>query len=161
LGPFSNLAILFKEEMVVEQVLEAERDEQLYLQNQIDDFEQWEEFRTSTTPLDDDEDVLCPVCRTTTLSLGTETKNSHSFISCPEQSCPCRFDTTGMMTSRPLPFLRESLRRMIEDHARTCNCFLRFEMWPLDDVGETNTLVACCDASGSIVPVLYPALDTH
>jgi hypothetical protein len=117
--------------LLVDELLEAE---QMYLQDQIADFEQWEETKTNDTAIE--EQVLCPICQTSDLMT---TPDLH--VICPGESCSFRLET--IMTDRPLPLLREQLRRAHEEHAKACTANLHFETRVYD--GQ-NTLVASCES---------------
>ena len=107
--------------MFIEQILEAERTEQQYLEHQIEDFELWEESnRLTTTP---DAEVICPICQTSNLSVVAD-PDERVRVACSDVSCPCRLDVSTMMTDEPLQHLREKLRLTLEDHSRKCDCFL-------------------------------------
>jgi hypothetical protein len=119
------------EDLLVDELLEAE---QMYLRNQIADFEQWEETKTNDTAIE--EQVLCPICQTSDL---ITTPDLH--VICPGESCSFLLETT--ITDRPLPMLREQLRRAHEEHAKACTANLHFETRVYD--GQ-NTLVASCES---------------
>ena len=142
-----------EEDLFVEQVLEEEQNEQLYLQDQIEDFEQWEESNRMGSA-SDDVGVWCPMCQLSMLLLSDDADRVVHFT-CPNASCSCRFETTTLMAEHPVDNLREKLRTTIEDHARTCSCFLRFADQDCNHDGHARKrLVASCDVCGSVATVV-------
>jgi hypothetical protein len=115
--------------------LNAERNEQNYLQDQIAEFEQWQ--ATQAYPPDgDDEQVLCPICQNADLIVTADKQ-----IVCPAESCS--FFLQATISDRPLCMMREQLRAAHEEHARNCSNLLHFEN---QMHGDQTTLASCCEA---------------
>lgn len=118
----------------MEEVLEAEEAEGNYLQDQIADYEAWEEstFRP-TTSIDS---VLCPICQCSYLvAIGNN-------ISCSD-SCSFRIDVAS--PDRPLCLLREDLSQVYKEHSG-CSCNLSFEV--IKSKTLRNQLFVCCHLCG-------------
>ena len=115
----------------LEEMIEIARDEEQYLENQIADYELWEESKMiEGSPVQ----VLCPICQEANL---TNTPNGD--IICPnhmDESC-----SFCLAEGQPVSLfhLRQRLRQACEQHGAHCQNSLCFEI-----TSDTSNLIANC-----------------
>jgi hypothetical protein len=119
----------------LEEVLEAEDN---FLQDQIADYEAWEDTKSHADASDDS--VLCPLCQISYLMIVPD-----NDIICPEIACPLRID--AVLVERPLCILRDQLRTVHEEHACHCSNNLTFDIIANN---QQHHLVAFCHLCGLV-----------
>eukprot|EP00980_Cylindrotheca_fusiformis_P003137 scaffold721_cov131-Cylindrotheca_fusiformis.AAC.27 len=100
------------DETFLEEVLEAEDN---YLQNEINDYEKWEDA------MEPDSCVACPLCKTSFLTFATE-----KGIVCSDDFCPLRIGSRDAEHEEPLTSLKCKLEMLHESHASYCCDALEF-----------------------------------
>jgi len=126
--------------LYLEEMIKNARDQEQYLENQIADYQQWEESKTVQASIQ----VLCPICQEANL-----TKTPNGDIVCPNHmDGSCAFYLADKQGTS-LFDLRERLRQAYEQHnAHHCQNSLCFEITP-----ETSELLALCSACDTMIRV--------
>lgn len=136
--PFSNHFITEDElfELLAEVEQEIEREDALhldemieialherdYLQDQVMDFERWEESKQQNEEIDSAMTVLCPICHDANLIQST----GRSIV-CPNRmdgSCSMNLDNVTIVLSE----LQEKISMAFEQHSFNCNNCLSFQI---------------------------------
>jgi hypothetical protein len=138
----SHLSRSFKDDLL-EDLLEFEN---MTLQDQVQDFEHWDEMNRNNN-YHPEEQVICPICQRSNLCV-----NRQQVIECPDESCSFRLTVNKlMMTDRPLPMLREQLRRAFEEHSEGCSELLSFQSMY---IGTESVVVGNCSSCGQSFNIL-------
>jgi len=126
---------------LVDDMLQRAENERQYLEEQVLDFQQWEEMHQHQ-----DDAVPCPVCHEENLMFSGD----GTMIVCPNSmdgSCSCSLQLCNNNTNnnlRTLHDLQDKLRQAYEEHSLHCHHFLTFS-------SQNGHLQASCSAcSGSL-----------
>ena len=125
------------EEELLEEILELERFQQVEMDQQVAEFEEWE-ATMAMSDMDHEERVLCPVCWEGNLQKST----NDNTVTCPDEACSLRLETRLSLTE-----LKDSLRLAFEEHAMQCNGNMVVENLPFSDYGDH--LVGVCHTCGT------------
>lgn len=106
------------EEELLEEVLEQERCQQADLEQQIADYEEWEES-VAMHDMGVDERVVCPICCESVLHKATSQP-----VFCPNEACPLQLQDENLTLSE----LKNRLRLAFEEHSHQCHGTLSFEL---------------------------------
>jgi hypothetical protein len=129
------------ESLHLEEMFSLQRDEEEFMQNQIADFEHWQESQDQTEC-----GVLCPLCQECYVSFSS----ADTLLVCPNRmDGSCSFQIAAS-SQRPLETLKEQLQLLFDQHSTFCEHTLRFECIPTNDRAQIIATCSSCKRSAPL-----------